>query len=162
MITYYQKINSPIGPIVIGADDHALLAITFGHEEDKLKNALDNPTDQSNAIIRDTEKQLQEYFAGKRTEFELPIRFKGTEFQEKTWRALLTIPYGETRCYQEQADRIGSPKAVRAVGTTNGLNPIAIVVPCHRVIGKSGKVAGYAGGIENKRFLLNLEGNKIL
>ena len=101
--------------------------------------------------------QLQEYFAGKRTEFDLPLSFSGTEFQQQTWRALLTIPYGETRSYSEQAHLIGNPRAVRAVGRTNGLNPIGIVVPCHRVIGKSGELTGYAGGLDKKRFLLDLE-----
>jgi len=112
---------------------------------------------ESNEIIDSTRIQLQEYFAGERTEFNLPITFDGTEFQKRTWRALLSIPYGQTRSYSEQAILIGNPKAVRAVGRTNGLNPIGIVVPCHRVIGKSGKLTGYAGGLDVKKFLLDLE-----
>ncbi len=133
------------------------MAIDFaGH-----RKSTDDPdsaiTFESNPIIQQTKEQLREYFALKRTAFDLPITFSGTEFQRKTWQSLLSIPYGETRSYSQQARAIGHPKAVRAVGRTNGLNPIAIVVPCHRVIGKSGKLIGYAGGLEKKEFLLNLE-----
>lgn len=112
---------------------------------------------ESNAITDNTRIQLLEYFAGTRKDFDLPIALHGTEFQQRAWHALLTIPYGETRSYSEQAILTGNPNAVRAVGRTNGLNPIGIVVPCHRVIGKSGKLTGYAAGLEVKRFLLDLE-----
>jgi len=103
------------------------------------------------------ERQLAEYFSGRRKAFDLRLDFAGTEFQKKVWRALLTIPFGETRSYGEIAKQIGSPKAVRAVGAANGRNPISIVAPCHRVIGSTGKLTGFAGGLDTKAFLLDLE-----
>ena len=157
MTICYQKITFPVGDIFIAADDTYLRAITFDRNEEKIRKSLRGFKHENNKIIKQTQIQLQEYFAGKRMEFDLPIRFTGTVFQQQTWRALLTIPYGETRSYSEQAHLIGNPKAVRAVGRTNGLNPIGIVVPCHRVIGKSGKLTGYAGGLDKKSFLLDLE-----
>ena len=157
MIICYQKIPTPAGSIFIAADDMYLRAITFDRNEEKIRNSLSDFKHENNKIIRQTKKQLQEYFTGNRTEFDLPITFNGTIFQKQTWKALLTIPYGETRSYSDQAHLIGNPKAVRAVGRTNGLNPIGIVVPCHRVIGKSGKLTGYAGGLDKKKFLLDLE-----
>lgn len=163
MTTCYQKINSPLNQLFIAADESYLLAITFARNEEKLPNMLSPCKHENNAIISQTQIQLQEYFAGKRTQFDLPLLFSGTAFQKQAWRALLTIPYGETRSYSEQAQLTGNPKAVRAVGRANGLNGIAIVVPCHRVIGKSGKLAGYAGGVDKKKFLLNLErGGRLL
>ena len=105
-----------------------------------------------------TVQQLREYFAGTRTRFELDLDFVGTEFQKQVWAALLTIPFGETRSYSEIARQIGNPSAVRAVGAANGKNPISIVAPCHRVIGASGKLTGFAGGLEAKERLLTLEG----
>jgi methylated-DNA-[protein]-cysteine S-methyltransferase len=157
MTICYQKITSPVGQIVIAADDTYLRAITFDRNEERVRIILTAFKHENNAIITKTKIQLQEYFAGKRTQFDLPIGFSGTAFQKLAWRALLTIPYGETRSYAEQAQLIGNPKAVRAVGRANGLNSIGIVVPCHRVIGKSGKLTGYAGGLDKKQFLLNLE-----
>lgn len=157
MTICYQKIQTPAGLILIAADDINLRAITFDRNEANIRNSLIDFKHKSNKIIQQTERQLHEYFAGERTEFNLPVIFRGTRFQKKTWQALLTIPYGETRSYSEQAHLIGNPKAVRAVGRTNGLNPIGIVVPCHRVIGKSGKLTGYAGGLDKKKFLLDLE-----
>jgi methylated-DNA-[protein]-cysteine S-methyltransferase len=103
-------------------------------------------------------EQLEAYFAGERTSFELPLAAKGTDFQRQVWRALSAIPYGETTTYAEIARTIGRPRAVRAVGAANGRNPLSIVVPCHRVIGRDGTLTGYAGGLENKRKLLDLEG----
>ncbi|NCO45642.1 MAG: methylated-DNA--[protein]-cysteine S-methyltransferase, partial [Vibrio sp.] len=108
-------------------------------------------------ILINTIKQLDEYFSGKRTIFTLPLAAKGTEFQQSVWQALCKIPYGETWNYQQIAEAIGNPKAVRAVGLANGRNPISIIVPCHRVIGKSGKLTGYAGGLNRKASLLELE-----
>jgi len=159
MKSFYQKITlpPPVGSTYIVADTKHLKAITFGRNWEKIKKRLGNAEPGTNEIIKQTQHQLEEYLAKERTEFDLPIAFSGTEFQNKTWQALLTIPYGETRSYSEQASLIGNPKAVRAVGRTNGLNPIGIVVPCHRVIGKSGKLTGYAGGLDIKEFLLDLE-----
>jgi len=155
--TYCWKISSPIGRIYISADNRYLRTISFSDNRQSAAEPGREIIFASNPIIQQAAKQLQEYFARKRTTFDLPITFTGTEFQRKTWQSLLNIPYGETRSYLQQAQAIGNPKAVRAVGRANGLNPIAIVVPCHRVIGKSGKLTGYAGGLERKEFLLNLE-----
>jgi methylated-DNA-[protein]-cysteine S-methyltransferase len=109
------------------------------------------------SVLLEAERQLAEYFAGTRRTFELPLDFEGTEFQRSVWAALLTIPYGETRSYGQIARQIGRPKAVRAVGAANGRNPLSIVAPCHRVIGASGELTGFAGGLETKEFLLALE-----
>ena len=155
--TYCWKISSPIGRIYILADNRYLRAISFSDNRQIAAAPDDEIIFASNPIIQQAEEQLRQYFAHKRTTFDLPITFTGTEFQRKAWQFLLTIPYGETRSYQQQAQVTGNPKAVRAVGRANGLNPIAIVVPCHRVIGKSGRLTGYAGGLERKEFLLNLE-----
>jgi AraC family transcriptional regulator of adaptative response/methylated-DNA-[protein]-cysteine methyltransferase len=111
----------------------------------------------SNRHFEALHQQVQEYFAGKRKEFSLPLAMQGTPFQQEVWKALQTIPYGETRSYQEQAELLGKPKAVRAVAQANGDNRIAIIIPCHRVIGKDGKLVGYGGGLWRKRFLLDLE-----
>ena len=160
MTIYYHTLETAIGNIHIAADANNLLVVTFADNNwERIKKNYSDIQHKKNRIITKTEEQLLEYFAEVRTEFTLPIAFSGTEFQMKTWQALLTIPYGETRSYSDQATIIGNPKAVRAVGRTNGLNPIGIVVPCHRVIGKSGKLTGYAGGLDIKEFLLRLEGH---
>jgi methylated-DNA-[protein]-cysteine S-methyltransferase len=112
---------------------------------------------QDHPLLMETEKQLEEYFSGQRKTFSLPLDFSGTDFQKEVWNALLTIPYGETRSYAQLAYQIGNLKAVRAVGAANGKNSISIVAPCHRVIGASGSLTGFAGGIANKALLLNLE-----
>ena len=109
------------------------------------------------ALIEETQTQLAEYFAGERRAFELPLDLVGTEFQQRAWRALLEIPYGETRTYAEQAQRLGLPHGARAVGSANARNPIPIVAPCHRLVGSAGALTGYAGGLENKAQLLRLE-----
>ena len=108
-------------------------------------------------MLLETERQLREYFEGRRKVFDLKLDFSGTEFQQKVWSALLTIPYGETRSYAQIAKQIGRPDAVRAVGAANGRNPISLIVPCHRVIGSDGSLTGYAGGLPAKRALLELE-----
>jgi methylated-DNA-[protein]-cysteine S-methyltransferase len=108
-------------------------------------------------VLVETERQLNEYFAGTRTTFTMTLDFVGTEFQKKVWQALVAIPFGETRSYADIAREIGNPKAVRAVGAANGKNPISIIAPCHRVIGSNGKLTGFAGGLEVKAFLLKIE-----
>ena len=157
MTLHYKKISMPIGTLFIAADATCLRAVTCDRNEEKIRAVLGSCKSGSNTIICSTEEQLQEYFAGKRTEFTLPLQLNGTDFQQKSWQALLKIPYGETRSYSEQASILGQPNAARAVGTANGHNPISIVVPCHRVIAKSGGLGGYAGGIEIKKKLLDLE-----
>jgi methylated-DNA-[protein]-cysteine S-methyltransferase len=115
------------------------------------------PCDEDQPVVRETLRQLAAYFVGELREFDLPLDPKGTEFQRAVWKALVGIPYGATRSYSEIARTIGKPAAVRAVGAANGSNPIAIIVPCHRVIGASGKLVGYGGGLPMKRMLLDLE-----
>ncbi len=112
----------------------------------------------ANPLLASAVSQLREYFAGQRQRFELPLDPQGTDFQRKVWKALEEIPYGETRNYREIAEAVGTPRAVRAVGAANGRNPLPILVPCHRVIGADGKLVGYAGGLQVKRILLELEG----
>ena len=109
-------------------------------------------------VLLEAQRQLQEYFAGTRNQFTLELDFTGTDFQKQVWQALLTIPFGETRSYSQIAQQIGNPKAVRAVGAANGRNPISIIAPCHRVIGASGELTGFAGGLQAKQYLLALEG----
>ena len=123
------------------------------------KNNFNNNTTGKSELISKTIIQLEEYFAGKRKIFDLPIKLIGTEFQIKVWNELKKIPYGETRSYKQIAESIGNPKAVRAVGLANNKNPITIIIPCHRVIGSNGKLVGYAGGINMKKQLLDLENN---
>jgi len=156
----FKRVESPVGLLTLAAKGDKLTAILWECEIDgrvKLGEMMEDPMFP---ILLKTEQQLNEYFAGKRTRFELDLDFTGTEFQKEVWAALLEIPFGETRSYSDIARRIGRPKAVRAVGAANGRNPISIVAPCHRVIGASGKLTGFAGGLDNKALLLKLEGRK--
>lgn len=145
------KYNSIIGDIFISADENFLLSVKFVNH-----NFIEN---KENKIIRQTIKQLDEYFRGKRKKFELPLNPKGTEFQKKVWLQLMNIPYGKTATYKDIATLIGNTNASRAVGNANNKNPIAIIIPCHRVIGSNNKLTGYAGGLDKKEKLLNLEKN---
>lgn len=160
MKTFFTEIITPLGMVTIQANPDGLLGIWF--ETCTTKPDDLGVRDDHHPVLLQTKRQLEEYFSGLRNEFELPIAATGTDFQQQVWHALTTIPYGETWSYQDLADAIGNPKAVRAVGMANGKNPISIVVPCHRVIGKSGKLTGYAGGIERKQRLLALEQGKPL
>lgn len=138
-------ISTPIGHLAIREDEGAICAIDFTTEE------LCSPC---SPLLQEAVRQLNAYFDGALTEFDLPLRMEGTAFRMKCWQALRTIPYGETISYGEQARRIGDPKAVRAVGGANHHNPISIVVPCHRVIGADGTLTGYGGGVDKKAWLL--------
>ena len=153
----YTVIDSPIGKLKLVANGLKLAAILW--EDDKPNRVpLGAMHEEENSpILVETERQLNEYFGGKRNRFELELDFVGTEFQRKVWEALLTIPYGETRNYGEIARQIGNAKAVRAVGAATGRNPISIIAPCHRVIGASGDLTGFAGGLRAKKTLLTLE-----
>jgi methylated-DNA-[protein]-cysteine S-methyltransferase len=153
----YKVIDSPIGKLKLVANGLKLSAILW--EDDRPNRVPLNAMheEENSPILVETERQLNEYFAGKRNRFELELDFVGTEFQRKVWEALLTIPYGETRSYGEIARQIGNAKAVRAVGAANGRNPISIIAPCHRVIGASGDLTGFAGGLRAKKMLLTLE-----
>ena len=151
MKEYKYIYNSKLGNLIIRATDKALLEISYYNLEDEILSQ------SKNKIIEDTINQLEEYFANKRKEFDLPIEFSGTEFQIKVWKNLLKVPYGETKSYKDIAKMIGNEKAVRAVGGANNKNKISIVVPCHRIVGQSGKLIGYAGGLDKKDLLLKLE-----
>lgn len=154
----YRFIDSPVGQLKLIAKGPALAAILWENDRPNrvLLGAMSE--DQGSDILNQVEQQLVEYFAGTRERFDLPLDFHGTEFQKKVWQALLTIPFGETRSYLDIAMQIGNPAAVRAVGGANGKNPISIVAPCHRVIGSSGSLTGFAGGLAAKELLLTLEG----
>jgi len=160
MTSYYQKLNSPIGSIYIATDGTYLRILAIGKNWETLKNSLGSITQKEHHILLQTKQQLDEYFSHKRIVFDLPILFVGTKFQISAWNVLIKIPYGETRSYAQQAQETGNPKAVRAIGRANALNPVSIVAPCHRVIGTSGKLTGYASGLDDKEYLLNLEKTK--
>jgi len=149
--------DSPVGKLKIVASEKGLVAILWENDKPtrvRLGELVEEPKQK---VLVETERQLNEYFAGKRKAFDLPLDMRGTQFQKDVWEALLAIPFGETRSYGELAKKLGSPAASRAVGAANGRNPISIVVPCHRVIGASGKLTGFAGGLETKARLLELE-----
>ncbi len=151
MKTYRDITKSPIGNLLIEADDNGLTSLTFS-DNIQLLGA------QSNEHILAAQCQLLEYFKGVREEFDLPLSLEAhPPFYQKVWQELLKVPYGDSCTYLDIATEIGDPKAVRAVGAANGKNPIAIIVPCHRVIGKNGKLMGYAWGIDTKRWLLRHE-----
>ena len=148
--TIYTHMKSPIGELMLFGDGHALQGLYMGGTSDPSWQRDDD-------AYREARTQLGEYFAGTRTEFDLELDMRGTQFQKDVWNALLTIPYGETRSYGEIAKQIGRPDRARAVGSANGSNPISIIVPCHRVIGADGSLTGYGGGLDRKRFLLDHE-----
>lgn len=157
-MTYsYTLLASPIGELTLIASDDALAAIHFaGQPLDTFRRGV--PTrDDAHQVLREAVRQLTEYFAGERSAFDLPLDFGGTAFQRSVWETLLTIPYGDTWSYADVADRLGQPSATRAVGAANGKNPIPIVGPCHRVIGKDGSLTGFGGGLPVKQKLLALE-----
>lgn len=158
MNTAYKTIKSPIGDITLIADQKHLLAVLWKKvDAPKIKIPLGEKI-ANHPVLLETEKQLNEYFNGKRKKFTLPIKFSiGTNFQKNVWKALIAIPYGQTISYSEMAKKIGSPKACRAVGAASSKNPISIIAPCHRVIGKNGSLTGFAGGLKCKDFLLRLE-----
>lgn len=151
--TVTMPYDTPIGRLVLECDGDVLIGIWLPNERRHVRNDADDVP----PVLKETASQLDEYFAGERTDFDLELSLAGSEFQRRVWQALLTIPYGETRSYGEIAEQIGASGAARAVGLANGRNPIAIIVPCHRVIGASGSLTGYGGGLERKQSLLELE-----
>jgi methylated-DNA-[protein]-cysteine S-methyltransferase len=153
----YKWVDSPVGKLKLVATDQGLAAILWPTERPGRVRLDIAAEDERHPVLGEAERQLAEYFDGRRTTFSLKLDFCGTAFQRKVWRALLTIPFGETRSYAQIAEQIGSPGASRAVGAANGRNPISIVTPCHRVIGASGKLTGFAGGLDAKAYLLALE-----
>lgn len=150
----YDEADSPMGKLIIAASENSLYAIFW---KDRGMPANGFFRSSANPIIVNAKKQLVEYFAGKRRSFDLPIAPVGTEFQLQAWDQLVKIPYGATISYQSLAEQMGNPKAMRAVGMANGKNPIPIVIPCHRVIGKNGSLTGFSGGLDKKAYLLELE-----
>ena len=150
-ITFHTQIPSPIGPLQLIGDGTALQGL-YMHPYNPPEDWRETSEPFATAIA-----QLDQYFAGERTEFDLNLDMRGTQFQKDVWNALLTIPYGETRSYGDIAKQIGRPDRARAVGAANGSNPISIIVPCHRVVGSTGKLTGYAGGLDVKRRLLDHE-----
>jgi methylated-DNA-[protein]-cysteine S-methyltransferase len=158
MKKYFSKvIRSPVGPLKLVASGEGLAAILWKHDSPRRVRLGEVVEDETNPILLETERQLREYFAGQRKVFALELDFAATDFQRRVWSALLTIPHGETRSYGQIAKQIGCPAAVRAVGAANGRNPISIIAPCHRVVGSTGKLTGFAGGLDVKARLLALE-----
>ena len=145
--------ETPVGKIGLADNGRAITDLFFG-EDSPLTEYIINETE----LLKSAYKQLMEYFSGSRKIFDLPLAFEGTSFQQKVWKALLTIPYGQVRSYKDIAKQTGNEKACRAVGMANNRNSIGIIIPCHRVIGSNGKLVGYGGGLDIKRYLLQLEG----
>ena len=157
MTLFYKEMKSPVGKLKLVATSKALVAVLWEQERpDRVKLDTMN-LDPQQPILIEAERQLSEYFAGKRIQFDLPLQPDGTEFQKKVWQALRDIPFGKTRSYLAVARAVGSPDASRAVGAANGKNPLSIVVPCHRVIGSNGSLTGYGGGLPRKKWLLDHE-----
>jgi methylated-DNA-[protein]-cysteine S-methyltransferase len=156
---YYDIIESLVCPILLAGDEKGLKHVIFLKGE----RQVEIPDDwvENKELFREATRQLEAYFSGKLESFDLKLAPEGTEFQKSVWKALCKIPYGETRTYKDIAASVGKPKAYRAVGLANNRNPIAIIVPCHRVIGSNGKLTGYASGLDVKAFLLKLEENKL-
>lgn len=148
--TQKRIIDAPFGKLTLIAEGSVLTAIRFGAEAGAV-------CDEANAVLDCAAQQLEEYFSGRRCAFSIPMEMRGTPFQKQVWNALTEIGYGETACYSDIAEKIGNPKACRAVGMANNRNPLPIIVPCHRVIGRDGSLTGYAGGLDVKTWLLNLE-----
>jgi methylated-DNA-[protein]-cysteine S-methyltransferase len=151
----HLTIDSPIGPLTPIASDDGLRGIRFAN--DRARPVTDGPADPDHPVLSEAARQLDEYFAGERQQFDLPLEPAGTEFQLAAWQALTRIPYGRTVSYGEQARRLGLAGKARAVGAANGRNPLPIVVPCHRVIGADGSLVGFGGGLEVKAWLLDHE-----
>jgi methylated-DNA-[protein]-cysteine S-methyltransferase len=159
----FKTVQSPVGALKLVASGKGLAGILWENDKSwRVPHLRDAMEDSAHPVLLKVEEQLGEYFAGTRQAFDVPLDFVGNAFSQKVWAALLTIPYGETRTYGQIAKQIGEPDAARAVGMANSKNPISIVAPCHRVIGANGKLTGFAGGLEAKAHLLNLESDDLL
>ena len=158
----YKYISSPVGQLKLIASDQGLAGVLWENDDPpyriKIRSYIE---DNTHLFLLETERQLKAYFTGQLQAFDLKLDFVGTPFQKQVWQALLTIPFGQTRTYKQIAQQIANPKAVRAVGAANRKNPISIIAPCHRVIGTSGHLVGFAGGLEVKAWLLNLEASSL-
>lgn len=157
----YQTLKTPAGNLYLAGTESHIHAIVFEKQWPALQKRFKDLKETETPVLREAKRQMKDYFSGTRKTFDLPLKMEGTPFQQRVWKALNAIPFGETRTYKQQAEAMKAPKAVRAVGRTNGLNLICIVIPCHRVVGTNGKLTGYAGGLEVKEFLLKLETTKI-
>ena len=153
---FRRCVDSPVGSLTLVASDHGLCAVLWPGDE-RIDFAVEPSSAPDHPVLDAAAHQLDEYFAGRRTTFDLPLDLRGTPFQVSVWEALSEIPFGHTSTYGEQARRIGRPGSARAVGAANGRNPVSIVLPCHRIVGKDGSLTGFAGGLETKRFLLDHE-----
>ncbi|QDK33908.1 methylated-DNA--[protein]-cysteine S-methyltransferase [Sphingomonas sp. IC081] len=170
MSLHMSRMPSPVGELTLVASDAGLVAVLWENDDPRRVHLHathhvplhELPPGDAHPVLEQARAQLADYFAGRRTVFDLPLDFRGTAFQQSVWQALLTIPYGETRSYRQIAEAIGRPGASRAVGAANGRNPISIIAPCHRVVGAGGALTGFAGGLEAKAFLLKLEGPNLL
>ena len=151
----HTTIDSPVGPLTLVATDGILCGLYMVEQRHRPGGEAFGQPDVT--VFAEAIEQVHEYFAGRRTRFDVPMAFVGTEFQQRVWRALGEIPYGRKTSYGEIAEKIGSPAASRAVGAANGRNPIGVIIPCHRVVGSSGHLTGYGGGLERKQFLLDFE-----
>jgi len=162
MRIYVSELNTPVGTLHLASSDQGVVCISLSGKEDLLRDLqgripgtkIEENASKNERVI----KQLKEYFSGTRKDFDLPLHPIGTEFQKLVWRQLCQVPFGQTASYKEIAERIGRPKAMRAVGQANHRNPIPIIIPCHRIIGSNGHLVGFGGGLDKKRFLLSHEG----
>lgn len=150
-------VDSPVGPLRLVANDRAIVAVLWPCDQHNRVRFDHDPVPGTNQVLEQTARQLEEYFAGTRRSFDVPLDPDGTEFQQQVWAALTRIPFAETSTYGKQAATIGRPRAVRAVGAANGRNPIPIIVPCHRIVGADGSLTGFAAGVDTKRWLLDHE-----
>ena len=157
MILYETGLSSPVGDLTLIASEGALVALLWADDDPARVRLPPRQDGRGHPILTAAARQLGEYFSGARRSFDLPLDPQGTPFQQQVWTALAAIPFGETRSYSEIAAQVGRPSASRAVGAANGRNPLSIVLPCHRVIGKAGGLTGFAGGMETKAWLLSFE-----
>ena len=154
----FQKLSTPIGNLTLVATQVGLRAVLWPDDDSRVSLPTELTASPTDPVLTKTAFQLQQYFAKERTAFDIPLDLRGTDFQQAAWQVLAKIPYGETWTYKQQAEHLGRPRAVRAIGAANGKNPISIVLPCHRVIGTNGSLTGFAGGLETKKYLLLFEG----
>jgi methylated-DNA-[protein]-cysteine S-methyltransferase len=164
MEVYYIWMESPVGKLLLAADEDGLLEIAFADGRTAPivdPSWIDLSGTRGGALLNEPARQLRAFFAGQLRDFDLPLKPRGTAFQQRVWKLLREIPFGQTISYGELARRTGNPAASRAVGLANGSNPISIVIPCHRVIGSNGKLTGYGGGLENKRWLIDFERSQL-
>ena len=161
-MTRYARFDSPLGPMLVTAEDDGITEVNFVDAKYTRPVQPGWVEDPEAPALAECRKQLLEYFAGKRTDFDLPLASRGTEFQQRVWKEIARVRFGETITYGELANRAGTPGHARAAGAATGRNPVGVVIPCHRIVGSDGSLTGYAGGLERKRELLELEGARCM